>query len=302
MTAQHAALFENEADELIGGGTAQVFQRLAPDEIAVAGFEGHRPRESRLQRMMMLVHVVAVEIHAGFQPQRVSRTQPRGLNSLGTQRIPCLCGFIGRQHHLETILAGVAGPRDEPRIEGCGAEWRQFAGADALWGRQQRQSLLTGIRALNGDHGQILVQSDGYGEICRMPANPRQILVARAGVHDHSKPGVRDEIDDQIVDHAAAGQQHAGIQSLARDRQPADIVGEHAPQKIAHPVSREVDDAHMRYVEHARIAAHGVMFFDLRTIVQRHFPAAEIDDFCTLKNMGVMERSFKAHRNLAAKV
>jgi hypothetical protein len=36
--------------------------------------------------------------------------------------------------------------------------------------------------------------------------------------------------------------------------------------------------------------------------VQRHFPAAEIDDFCALKNMGVMERSFKAHRNLAAKV
>jgi hypothetical protein len=57
----------------------------------------------------------------------------------------------------------------------------------------------------------------------------------------------------------------------------------------------------VRDIEHARIAAHGVVFLDLRTIVQRHFPAAEIDDFCTLKNMGVMERSLKAHRNLAAK-
>jgi hypothetical protein len=35
--------------------------------------------------------------------------------------------------------------------------------------------------------------------------------------------------------------------------------------------------------------------------VQRHFPAAEIDEFGTLKNMGVVERSSKAHRNLAAK-
>jgi hypothetical protein len=43
------------------------------------------------------------------------------------------------------------------------------------------------------------------------------------------------------------------------------------------------------------------MFFDLRTVVQRHFPTAEIDDFCTLQNVSIVESGFKAHRNLAAK-
>jgi hypothetical protein len=34
--------------------------------------------------------------------------------------------------------------------------------------------------------------------------------------------------------------------------------------------------------------------------MQRHFPAAEIDDFGALPYMGVIKRGFQAHRNLAA--
>ena len=43
------------------------------------------------------------------------------------------------------------------------------------------------------------------------------------------------------------------------------------------------------------------MLFDLRTVVQRHVPAAEVDDLGALQDMDVIERSLKAHRNLAAK-
>ena len=66
-------------------------------------------------------------------------------------------------------------------------------------------------------------------------------------------------------------------------------------------VALQVHHTHVRHVEHARIAAHRMVLFDLRSIVQRHFPAAEIDDFRTLQDVGVIERGLQAHRNLAAK-
>src|ERR1700682_457647 len=42
MAPEHSALFEHEADEFSIGRAPQVLKRLAPDEIAVAGFEGRR--------------------------------------------------------------------------------------------------------------------------------------------------------------------------------------------------------------------------------------------------------------------
>src|SRR5438105_5941823 len=39
----------------------------------------------------------------------------------------------------------------------------------------------------------------------------------------------------------------------------------------------QVDDAHVRDVEHARGAAHGVVLADLRAVLHRHVPAAEVD-------------------------
>jgi hypothetical protein len=43
-----------------------------------------------------------------------------------------------------------------------------------------------------------------------------------------------------------------------------------------------------------------MVLFDLRTIMQRHVPTAEVDDFCRLLHMRVVQRSLKAQRNLAA--
>ena len=38
--------------------------------------------------MMALVHVVAVQIHAGFEAQRVARAQTGGRDALRAQRVP----------------------------------------------------------------------------------------------------------------------------------------------------------------------------------------------------------------------
>ena len=40
----------------------------------------------------------------------------------------------------------------------------------------------------------------------------------------------------------------------------------------------DVDRAHAREVKHAGVAAHRVMFLELRAVVQRRVPTAEIDD------------------------
>ena len=58
----------------------------------------------------------------------------------------------------------------------------------------------------------------------------------------------------------------------------------------------------MRNIEYSRISSHRVVFFELRAEAERQVPAAKVDDFGALCNMGVVERSLQAHRNLAAKV
>src|SRR5688572_21339791 len=76
MAAQHAAIFEHESDQLARHAAAPLrFERRAADEIAICRVERNRPRNARFQRREVLVHVVAVEIHAGFEPQRIARAQ-----------------------------------------------------------------------------------------------------------------------------------------------------------------------------------------------------------------------------------
>ena len=60
-------------------------------------------------------------------------------------------------------------------------------------------------------------------------------------------------------------------------RELRDVVGEQAAQVVAHAVAAQVDDAHVRDVEHAGVATHGVVLLDLRAVVDRHVPAAEVD-------------------------
>ena len=52
---------------------------------------------------------------------------------------------------------------------------------------------------------------------------------------------------------------------------PQEVAGARAVRR------REVDRAHVRHVEHAGVVAHRMVLVDLRTVVDRHVPAAEID-------------------------
>ena len=63
-------------------------------------------------------------------------------------------------------------------------------------------------------------------QLRRVAADPLEILVAGAGVDDRAKPGIGEEVDDEIVDDAARLIEHAAVERLSRRLQLADVIGE----------------------------------------------------------------------------
>jgi hypothetical protein len=68
------------------------------------------------------------------------------------------------------------------------------------------------------------------------------------------------------------------------------VVGQQVAQVVAGAGADEVQRAHVRNVEHAGIAPHGVVFLDLGTVMDGHFPAGEIDHLGAGGEMGIVER------------
>jgi hypothetical protein len=122
-------------------------------------------------------------------------------------------------------------------------------------------------------------------------AHPGDVLRRGAGVHHDAVALGREEIHDQVVDHAAGFVQHAGIQRLARHGQPGHVVGQQAAQVVAGAGSGEVQRAHVGNVEHAGVAPHGVVFLDLRAVMDGHLPTGEIDHLRAGGEVGCVERS-----------
>ena len=52
------------------------------------GSNATRPGQARFERVGLLVHVVAVQVHAGLQPQRVARPEAAGAHAGGIEALP----------------------------------------------------------------------------------------------------------------------------------------------------------------------------------------------------------------------
>src|SRR5260221_4030572 len=87
-------------------------KRVFADEIARARTIDS-PRQAGFQRVHAFVHVLAVEIHAGFEAQRVAGAQSAGTYAHGDERAPEFARTRSGKDDLETVFAGVAGARDE---------------------------------------------------------------------------------------------------------------------------------------------------------------------------------------------
>ena len=131
-----------------------------------------------------------------------------------------------------------------------------------------------------------------------MRAHPGEVLVARAGVDDQAEPGLVEEIDDQVVDHAAAPRSACSCTAPCPGLSAWRRRWRAGAQELAHPRAARVDDAHVRDVEHAGVAAHRVVLLDLRAVVDRHVPAAEIDHAGAQLDVQVIERCASAQELL----
>jgi hypothetical protein len=125
--------------------------------------------------------------------------------------------------------------------------------------------------------------------------DPGEILGASGGVNHQPEVRLVKEVHDQVVDDATALVQHARVQRLAGDLQLVDAVGQQVAQKFAGARAMQIDHRHVRDVEHAGVAPHGVMFLDLRAVIDRHVPAAEVDHARAERAMGGVEYGLVGH-------
>jgi hypothetical protein len=127
-------------------------------------------------------------------------------------------------------------------------------------------------------------------------ANPGEVLIARTGVHHGAEPGVGQVIDDGVVDDPAALVQHAAVERLAGRFELRHVVRQQPLQPRAHARATQVHHAHVRHVEHAGRAAHRVVLADLRAVLHRHVPAAEVHDARAQLLVQLEKRGLSSHR------
>ena len=114
--ARRRAAVRPEADPLARRALGE--RRLDARRAGKAALEAppllDRPGEPGLDRIDRLVELVAVEAQARFEPQRIARAEAdRRDFGIGEQPPREGLRLVGGQRDLETVLAGVAGARDE---------------------------------------------------------------------------------------------------------------------------------------------------------------------------------------------
>ena len=161
---------------------------------------------------------------------------------------------------------------------------------------QQAEHLAARVRTLHGNHGEVRTLLHFHVERTRVLFDPRQILHPGRRVHHQAKMRLGKKVHDEIVNHTGVLVEHARVQRLARHLQLVHAVGEQMTQKLARARPVQIDHRHVRHVKHARIAAHGMMLFNLRAVMHRHVPAAEVHHVGAQCTMGGVEYGLGSHR------
>ncbi len=114
----------------------------------------------------------------------------------------------------------------------------------------------------------------------RVLANPSEILVSRGGVdHQRNHEGDRKYAIRSSMTPPRWAATYKNTAPLPGVFSLSTSFASNMRRKCADAIARQVDDGHVRHVEHSGIATHGRVFGDLRTVVQWHIPTAEVDDF-----------------------
>ena len=176
------------------------FQRPPADELARL-FKRNRPRQPRFLGRNRLVHVLAVEVHSGFKPQRVARAQSRGRNTLGEQRAPHGGRLIPRQHDLEPVFAGITRAADEHRADFGGLKLGKLRGCRSNGGNRVPR-LLSRVRPLYRENREIAARLDSQRCRFEMRFKPRAVPFCSARVHHQPEMLIAPPVGNQVLENA----------------------------------------------------------------------------------------------------
>ena len=226
----------------------------------------------------------------------MSRAPEAAGHDAGSQQfVPGRPDPLRRQHDFEAVLTAVAGASHEQFARVHGAEWREFERGRPPQVLDDGCRQCPGSRPLHGEHREFAAFVDADFVVPRMLAQPGEVPGAGRSIHYHPEVPRIEVIDDQVVDYAAIRIQHAGIKGLAVTFQLRDVVCKQMPQELPAAVAAQIDDRHVRHVEHSRMSPHRVVFLFLRAVVDGHVPAAEIDHARACGNVLVVQRSLESH-------
>ncbi len=149
--ARDAAPVDREGRELLDGplgtGGRDRLRAREPGVLLAA------PAEAGLDRIAVRAHVVAVQVEADLEPERVAGAEAAGRHPGREQLPPELGRIVGGEEDLDAVLARVAGAADErvghrPRRAGPSA-----SAAEAR--RRQPGDGRAGLGPLDGDHREV---------------------------------------------------------------------------------------------------------------------------------------------------
>ena len=173
-----------------------------------------------MQGAGFIIHIVAVEVHAGFHAQGVARAEAARLHACRLQSLEKGAGFGGGQNHFHAVFTGVAGAGNKPVVAQIGA----LKGFELVHGVGpfgfDAEQFFNGFGALHGQHGQIVARGDfnaerlaHFGKLC-------QIFGAGGRIRHNAVGGFGfvGTIYNQVVHHAAVVVEHGGIERFAHKR------------------------------------------------------------------------------------
>ena len=293
MRAQDAAFVEQQTDLFDGNAFFFQFQQGGfADEIAAFVFQINRPTHACFERAGVVVHIVAVEVHAGFHAQGVARAEAAGLYAGLLQGFEECDGFGAGQDDFDAVFAGVAGAGDKPVITQIHAlEWFQVVDDIRPFGFDG-QEFFNGFRALHGKHTEVVTRVEGDAEFLSDFVELGGVFFAGRAVGYDAVLGFGfvGAVNDQVVNHAAVVVEQRGIKGFADEGEFGNVVGNQFAEKGFGVRSGDIGNEHMGYVEHACVGAHGFVFGDLRTIMDGQLPAGKIDQLRACILMGLVKR------------
>ncbi|MNP14024.1 hypothetical protein D3C76_1063320 [compost metagenome] len=110
-----------------------------------------------------------------------------------------------------------------------------------------------------------------------MFGNPGKVFFAGGGVNNEAEEIFSEVINDQVINHAAGGIEHPGVERFAWRLELCNVVRQQITQKLPGATAAQIDDGHVGDIEHPGVGAHCMVLIDLRAVVQRHHPTVEID-------------------------